>query len=590
MEQKRIAVINYKKCQPEKCNWLCIRVCPVNRTGKECIVEQNKKPIIEENLCTACGICVHKCPFNAIRIVNLSAKLGKPLHQYCKNCFRLYGFALPMQGKVIGLLGANGIGKTTLIKILSAQIVPNLGNFKDNVTDYSNVLEFFRGKEAFDFFNELANREKKFSLKIQRIESIAANFPNLTVGELLERFAAKERFADIAKEFELENIISRKLKEISGGELQRVAIAVALAKDAELYFFDEPCSYLDVSQRLKIGKRIRDKATKEGKAVMLAEHDLIVLDYASDFVHLLFGEPHVYGVVAGKATTRRGINEFLEGYLSKENIRFRATEIKFHERAAATKRKREPLLNYPKMEKKLDGFELVVEEGELYKGEVVSVLGPNGIGKTTFVRMLANEIKPDNVELKCSYKVAYKPQYLKSEHKTVRQLFDSLEIDLSLFESEIEHRLQIKKLFDSFADELSGGELQRVAIALNLAREAEIILLDEPSAFLDVEERLAAAETIKAVVEKTQRSCIVVDHDLLFQDIVGERIIVFEGIPAKKGFAHKPETMESGMNRFLKGLNITFRRDKETKRPRANKLGSKKDREQKAKGQYYYSL
>jgi ATP-binding cassette subfamily E protein 1 len=137
-------------------------------------------------------------------------------------------------------------------------------------------------------------------------------------------------------------------------------------------------------------------------------------------------------------------------------------------------------------------------------------------------------------------------------------------------------------------NELSGGELQRVAIAHCLSQDADIILMDEPSAYLDVEQRLIVSKVIKEMMATTGKSAIIVDHDLLFIDYLSDKLIVFDGEPAIRGLANPPMSMDEGMKKFLSELNITFRRDEENYRPRINKEDSQKDREQKSSGKLYY--
>jgi len=214
-------------------------------------------------------------------------------------------------------------------------------------------------------------------------------------------------------------------------------------------------------------------------------------------------------------------------------------------------------------------------------------LGENGIGKTSFVKILAGAIEPDTGKLDLKVKVSYKPQYLdsNSEELVMVVLSDAIE----KYENELIKPLTIKQLFLKKISELSGGELQRVAICLALSRDADLILLDEPSAYLDVEQRLKVSKVISTIVEQRKISALVVDHDLLFLDYLSDRLLVFEGEAAVKGTVSGPYDMEQGMNNLLENLNISMRRDETSYRPRINKLESVKDREQKSKGKYYYA-
>ncbi len=586
----RIAVIDYDRCSPKKCGgWLCIRSCPVNRTGKECIVrrEEDKKPLISETLCTGCGICVHKCPFSAIRIINLPSELDTPVHRFGENGFRLYGLPYPKEGPVIGLVGANGTGKSTALKILSNELTPNLGNLGKKAS-LDEVVHFFKGKELMNFFEKLKEKKISVAVKPQNVNLIPETFRG-KVKSLLEKVDETGKLEKIVSELELRNVLDNDISNVSGGELQRIAIAATLLKKAELYFFDEPSSYLDIRQRLKIASLLSSLA-QEKVSVLVVEHDLAVLDYLSDYVHVLYGTPAAYGVVSGVKSVRNGLNEFLAGFLKEENIRFREKEISFEAKPPSSPQKRKPLISYPALEKKFENFSLSVESAELFKAETLGILGPNATGKTTFVKMLASEFAPDNTELSLGLKVSCKSQYLKAaEGVSVQELFAQEKLNREIMESEIERRLKLRPLMDQQLSSLSGGQLQKVAIALALSREADLFLLDEPSAFLDVEERLRAADAIRAVVEKTDKTALVVDHDILFIDYISDRLMVFEGEPGRKGIGRKPKDMREGMNSFLRQMNVSFRRDPESRRPRANKPSSLKDREQKEKGEFFYT-
>lgn len=590
--RRRVAVIGYDSCQQKKCgNWLCEQVCPVNRTGKECIThEAQGKPVISEELCIGCQICERKCPFAAISIVNLSIDPGKPIHQYGQNLFRLHGIPLPMEGAVVGIVGRNGIGKSTALKILSGEMVPNLGNLEGKA-DWKNIIEFFRGKEMHDFFLRLSTGKLKVSVKPQNVDAL----PKIAKGkvrELLKKVDGRKKMDSVVKVLGLDGVLDNELGKLSGGELQKVAVAAAALKDAGFYFFDEPSSYLDIRERMRVAEFIRALA-EGGASVIVVEHDLILLDYLSDYVNLMYGKPAVFGIVSQPRGTREGINTYLEGYSREENYRFRQYEIEFSVRAARDVKTKGRLAEWPALSKKFKNFTFTAEANGINKNEVVGILGPNAIGKSTFVKMIAGETEPDSGKVGLKLKVAYKPQYIQDsghEGKTVMEMF--LEVAKSAEDAGIKnniiHPLEIGVLMDKKFSTLSGGEKQRVSIGLALAKESDLVVMDEPSAHLDVEQRLAAAKAIRSVVDSRGISALVVDHDLLFMDYLSDRLMVFEGEPAKHGKATGPYGMEEGMNKLLGMLEITLRRDAKSKRPRMNKKGSQKDEEQKKAGKYYY--
>jgi len=152
---------------------------------------------------------------------------------------------------------------------------------------------------------------------------------------------------------------------------------------------------------------------------------------------------------------------------------------------------------------------------------------------------------------------------------------------------ELVKRLKLNKLLDRKVEDLSGGELQKLAVACALARESDLYFLDEPSAYLDVEERIAVARAIRRVVEEKKKAAIVVEHDLLLQTYVSDKIMVFWGEPAVEGRSTKPLNPQTGFNTLLQHLDITVRRDPESGRPRVNKPGSVLDREQKQYGVFF---
>lgn len=579
----RVAIIKKDKCHSEKCNWLCHNICPVNRTGEECITKVDKFPEIDEKLCTGCGICPQRCPFEAIKIVNLPEKLKEdPLIRFGPNTFELFSLPIPKKDKVVGILGRNGIGKSTALAILSNNLKPNFGNHQ-NPPSEQEITEHFSKTLLGDYFNTLYKNEIKISYKPQRVELLTKYYQG-KVKDLLKQTDEKNISKKLVKELDIDGIQDSNLTTLSGGELQRVAIIATISKKADFYYFDEPASFLDITQRIKVAKLIRE-LSKESP-VMVIEHDLATLDYISDEIQIVYGKEAAYGIFSKSKAVRRGVNEYLDGYLPEENIRFRDYSINFSATRAKKTTQETTLLKFPDLEKKFERFKLNIKEGEIKQGEVLTVIGQNGLGKTTFLKILTGLEKPDKGEIE-KITISYKPQNLKQlEGKVEEHLKKSRGFSSGWFKTNVLEKLGIKNILNNEVKHLSGGELQKFHLALTLLQEAELLALDEPSAFIDVEDRLKVAEVIKDYVQQKNISAIVVDHDIQFIDYLGDRMLVFTGTPSKKGETELLEKQQ-GMNKVLKLLEITYRKDPSTKRPRINKPDSQLDKEQKKTGNYY---
>jgi len=590
----RVAVLDKELCQPKKCGLECIKYCPVNKSGADCIIlnEEIKKAQIDENICNGCGICVKVCPFDAITIINLASELATDkVHQYGINSFRLYKLPTPTKGGVVGLLGRNGMGKSTVINILSGNLKPNLGNYNEP-PDWDDILRYYSGTELKSHFEKIKDGNIKASIKPQQVYNVAEVFDG-TTKELLEKFDERGVSKELVKELGLTNSLENHLKELSGGELQRLAVAVTTSKDADFYFFDEPSSYNDVFQRTSVARVIHGLA-KIGKSVMVVEHDLTLLDYLSDYIDVLYGEPAAYGIVSKVLSTKVGINVFLDGYLPNENVRFRDKKFTFDSSATTTENFQvgSEIISYPLLEKKFPAFSVTIEPGKVSKGEVLGIMGANALGKTTFMKMIAGVEKPDSGEINKKIKIAYKPQYLTNDIDV--EVVDLLEkanggpIQGSTEEEQIIDPLKIKKLYNKSVKNLSGGELQKVAVVSCLLQKVDVFALDEPSAFLDVEDRIAIAKFIQRFVRSYKKSAIIIDHDLQLMDLISDSMVIFEGTSGIKGHATSPLSKTDAMNRFLKSLEITFRRDEKSLRPRVNKSDSRLDKTQKDSGNFYY--
>ena len=589
----RVAVLDQDLCQPKKCGLECIKYCPINKSGADCIVlnEEINKAQIDEDICNGCGICVKVCPFDAITIVNLATELATDkIHQYGQNSFRLYKLPTPKKGEVVGLLGRNGMGKSTVINILSGNLKPNLGKY-EVPPEWDEILDYYSGTELKSHFEKIKNNQINASIKPQQVYNIAEVFDG-TSKDLLEKYDDRGVSNQLIKALSLENSVEQNVKELSGGELQRLAVAVASAKDADFYFFDEPSSYNDIYQRTSVARVIQDLA-KIGKSVMVVEHDLMLLDYVSDLIEVLYGVSSAYGIVSNVLSTKVGINVFLDGYLPNENVRFRDKKFTFDVSSTAGQfTEGETMIRYPVLEKKYPNFSVTVEPGQIRKGEVLGIMGANALGKTTMMKMIAGAEKPDSGSLYKKIKISYKPQYLLNDVDVdVVSLLNKANgglIEGSQEEEQIIDPLKIKKLYNKSIKNLSGGELQKVSIAACLLQKVDLYALDEPSAFLDVEDRIAVAKFLQQFTRSFGKSAMVIDHDLQLLDLISDSIVIFQGTSGINGHASSPLPKVDAMNEFLKSLNITFRRDEKSKRPRVNKENSRLDKTQKASSNFYY--
>lgn len=583
------------------------------------VKQSTNEIIITAEHCLQCGTCASTCPARAIHVVNIldEDRDKNVVHVYppvdrgsdsTGEGFRLHGLPVLSSGTVVGLCGPNGIGKSTVLNILAGSLVPNFGRVEDGACtaatriDQVSLLDQVKDNAMREHFKALGSGRRTIAHKQQVLSILFDAFAGRTVGEILAERAGslpapfrEALFTALA----IAPIAGRHLEQCSGGELQRFAIALVLATDADVYLVDEPCTFLDVKKRVALarllGTRARTNARGDPPSVLVVEHDLALLDYLSDAIHLFYGVPHEFGVVTSLQSPRAAINSYLEGYLKAENLRFRDNAISF-KRTVGGRRwdNARVFASYGAISKTYDAFHLDIVPGTVYMSEILCVVGENGLGKTTFARIVSGLEKPDpgSTFVPVASTVAYKPQYITKAFDGTVQAFISAKsgsYDFSEQALSVLYRpLGVDVLLEKPVAELSGGELQRAFLCACLATRADLYVIDEPSAYLDVEERLKVSSVIRAMTKRTHATTICVEHDIQIADALADRILLFTGEPGVRGVASGPLDKKDGMNAFLEELDLTFRRDEDTGRARINKKGSKKDVAQRAAGEHFY--
>lgn len=580
----KIAIVDINKCKPNKCNNECKNVCPVNSQGKKCIeiveienLENNEssktKAKIASALCIGCGLCERKCPFKAIETFNLPAELAtsKLLYSYGENSFRIYNYPSIKRGSCVGFLGANSLGKSTIFKIMTGEIKVD-------------KKMFVVGDEMKKYMSSLNDDDMIISYKPQEINQ----FKNSTItvkDYIVNTDLINSKYIEL---FQLTHLFDRQLKHLSDGEMQRLLIAKTCAKNANAYFFDEPSAFLDIKQRIIASNLIKEVCT-DFTYLICVEHDLCVLDYICDNIVCLYGEKTAYGVISSIYGTKTGINCYLDGYLKNENMQFRNTPVTFNKFLVEKIEGKEiPIYKYDNMKieykNEIDDilFCLDIKGGEINAGEIVLLIGENGMGKTSFIKQISKDTTMISSVKKQDPYIKYNGTV---ENYLERHINDKLAD--SRFKLEIINALGIDKLYDLQVNTLSGGQAQKLSIVTCLGRDANLFLLDEPSAFIDVEDRCKIAKIIKQFACNYKKPVFIIEHDITMATNISDKVIVFEGQPGIKCSASEPCDLTTGINKFLKNINVTMRKDKTTGRPGINKPKSKKDIEQQNSGYYY---
>ncbi|MEK6954436.1 MAG: ATP-binding cassette domain-containing protein [Candidatus Micrarchaeota archaeon] len=587
----RIAIVDRNLCNPLKCNLECMRGCPSNRLRKECTflvdkktgekhidfkyeyskeIRSNSVAFIEPALSQGCNICAKACPFHAINVVNLpQAKEEEMVFSYGKNGFSLYKMAIPRTG-IVAIVGENGCGKSTNLKLIAKKLAPLK-------TPTKEIKEYFEKTKEGDLVykpQEISGEgeRRKVSELLEKTANVGAGIggnSKKSVGAGGKQNGTGTRLAEMTKLFDLGKIYDRELQQLSGGELQKVIITAALLHEKDIYFLDEPFSFLDYVYRVRLINYLLENFQQ--KKVVIVDHDISLLSYLCKQSYLMFGEASAYGIVSQIYATDRAINMFMEGFIAPENMKFREESIAYKHYVEETHKNKLLELGVAKIRR----GEFTLENAspiKINEGEIVGIAGKNGIGKSTFCR---------DVFEKNGGGTAFKEQVLRREGGIAGKYLQRND----LFSENYIRTMKMKKLEFYEISKLSGGELQKLEIYKTLNQEKKVYILDEPTNMLDVSARISLSKMLRERVA-ADRAVIVVDHDLEFLYNTVDRLIVMDGKSGENGFVKGIFSKEEGVRMLMEEFDLSYRKDPETKRLKLNKQGSKKDVKLKGEGRF----
>jgi energy-coupling factor transport system ATP-binding protein len=396
------------------------------------------------------------------------------------------------RGEFVALLGASGSGKSTLLRAL-AGLVPHFhgGRFSGRVVVAGHDTRTTRPAELAGTVATVFQEPEEQVVFTRVLAEVSFGLENLGTPPLEIVPRASAALAAVG----VEHLAGRPVAELSGGELQRVCLASALALEPELLLLDEPSSQLDPDA----ARAMFEYARAQGCAVVVAEQrPELPLEYAD---RVLFLRDGVIADKLPRAWTERP-DEPEDGVVDGDMV-VRMNAVSFA---------------YP------GGPPVLVEESlELRRGEVAALVGPNGAGKTTLAKIAAGLLVPAGGVVTRTGRAGYLPQdpgrFLVKE--TVLD-----EVALAAGEPRARSVLVELDLAD-FADrhprDLSSGERERVAIAAVLAIEPDLLVLDEPTRGVDPERKAELARLLRA--QAAERATLVVTHDRSFAAAVADRIV-----------------------------------------------------------------
>ncbi|CAN5377785.1 ABC-F family ATP-binding cassette domain-containing protein [soil metagenome] len=509
-----------------------------------------------------------------LSVENLSKSFG------IKQLFEKITFGLS-KGDKTALVAPNGSGKSTLLRIIAGEETQDSGEvMMQNDIRIGYLLQDPRLNPDMTIREYIYQGDSDITAIIQAyeeaVEKQAEDFNEATQEAYMKATAAmdaanawdfEQRMEQILGKLDI-NDLSRSIGTLSGGEKKRVALAFVLIDNPNLIILDEPTNHLD----LDMIEWLENYLIKSNVTLLMVTHDRYFLDRVCN---------HILEMDAGKLYHHNGNYGY---YLQKKAEREMQEQAELHKAGQLYKKeldwmRRQPKARTGKSKSRIDAFYQTkdkvtgnIDDGELEldvssrriggqvleleniskkyddftildnfsysfnKGERIGVIGKNGVGKSTFLKIITGEEKPDSGEVNTGATIEYghyrqqevdfdenlRPIEVVKEVASVIELSDGKQISASQF---LEHFMFPAKLQYTPVSKLSGGEKQRLSLLMVLIKNPNFLILDEPTNDLD----LMTLQKLEEFLQNFGGCLIIVSHDRFFMDKLVEHYFVFEG-------------------------------------------------------------
>lgn len=481
----------------------------------------------------------------------------------------------------IGLVGINGTGKSTLLKIISGQIKPDSGSiihgsgirvqylsqdlrFDENMTVFEHILQgehpLMKTIRGYEAIIQKLNKDPGDTGLQKKLAEHTANMDALNAWNF--DILAKS----ILSKLGIYNTAS-KISELSGGQRKRIALAEALIQPADLLILDEPTNHIDYETI----KWLEDYLSQRKGALLLVTHDRYFLNrVVNRIIEIDKGKLYSYDGNFEYFLEKKTLREEAQTSMEEKRRRLYLNELKWIRRGAkarTTKQKArisrfdslkvntseisgeqmELPVAYTRLGKKVIEFHNVSKSFDriniiknfstiINPDDRIGIVGPNGSGKTTLLNLIAGLTAPDSGEILKgdTVKIAYYRQNNEDMDYSVRMI-DYIKQTAEYVEASNGYRISASQmlerfLFDgskqrSFIKNLSGGEKRRLLLAKVLIEKPNVLLLDEPTNDLDIQ----TLEVLEEYLEYFQGAVIVVSHDRYFLDKTTDKLIAVSG-------------------------------------------------------------